>query len=157
MPEGLAQSMTDRELVNLLVYLTTLKKPVSIVGQYHVVGPLAESGDGPRINPASAVDLDASVDDGRGHKLSWRRMNANAEGLVDLTALASADSEERRDPLCLHADRLADGPEGPARPRHPGRSRRLAQRQARAALGLPGQGRAADRDRRTWPRGQGPS
>ena len=94
MPEGLAQSMTDRELVDLLVYLTTLRSPVSIVGQYHVVGPLSEAGDGPRMSPASAVDLDASVDDGRGHKLSWRRMNANAEGLIDPTTMASADPKK---------------------------------------------------------------
>ena len=32
MPEGLAQTMTDQELVDLLVYLTTLRQPVSIVG-----------------------------------------------------------------------------------------------------------------------------
>ena len=93
MPEGLAQSMTDRELVDLLVYLTTLKQPVSIVGQYHVVGPLSESGDALRINPASAVDLEASLDDGRGHKVSWRRLNANAEGLIDVSALASSDAK----------------------------------------------------------------
>ncbi len=94
MPEGLAQSMTDRELVNLLVYLTTLKQPVSIVGQYHVVGPISESGDAtPRINPASPVDLEASLDDGRGRKLSWRRLNANAEGLVNLSPLVSAESK----------------------------------------------------------------
>ncbi|MGP0064222.1 MAG: PVC-type heme-binding CxxCH protein [Isosphaeraceae bacterium] len=91
MPEGLAQSMTDRDLVDLLVYLTTLKQPVSIVGQYHVVGPLSDSGESTRINPASPVDLEASLDDGRGRKLSWRRMNANAEGRVDLSALVSAD------------------------------------------------------------------
>jgi putative membrane-bound dehydrogenase-like protein len=94
MPEGLAQSMTDREFIDLLVYLTTLKQPVSIVGQYHMVGPLVESGDAAnRINPASAVDLEASLDDGRGRKVSWRRLNANAEGLVDLASLASADSK----------------------------------------------------------------
>ncbi len=94
MPEGLAQSMTDQELVDLLVYLTTLKQPVSIVGQYHVVGPFSESGvPAPRIDPASPVDLEASLDDGRGHKLSWRRLNANAEGLVDLSSLMSADSK----------------------------------------------------------------
>ncbi len=51
MPEGLAQTMTDQELVDLLAYLSTLKHPVSIVGQYHVVGPLSEAGDGPRIEP----------------------------------------------------------------------------------------------------------
>ena len=44
MPEGLAQTMTDQELVDLLAFLTTLKQPVSIVGQYQVIGPVAEAG-----------------------------------------------------------------------------------------------------------------
>jgi putative membrane-bound dehydrogenase-like protein len=93
MPEGLAQSFTEQELVDLLVYLTTLKQPVSIVGQYHMVGPLAQTGDVPRIDPAAAVDLDATLDDGGGHKLSWRRINANAEGRVDLSTLAAAGAK----------------------------------------------------------------
>ena len=67
MPEGLAQTMTDQELVDLLAYLTTLRQPVSIVGQYHVLGPIAESGDAPRIDPASRRWTSRpSVDDGRG-------------------------------------------------------------------------------------------
>ena len=45
----------------------------------------------PRVDPTSAVDLDATVDDGRGHKLSWRRINANAEGRVDLSAIVGGD------------------------------------------------------------------
>ena len=94
MPEGLAQSLTERELVDLLVYLTTLKQPVSIVGQYHVVGPFKQNGGGePPINPAASVNLDAPLDDGVGHKLSWRRITANAEGRVDLSTLASADAK----------------------------------------------------------------
>ena len=42
MPEGLAQTMTDQEIVDLLAYLTTLKQPVSIVGQYQAIGPVHE-------------------------------------------------------------------------------------------------------------------
>ena len=92
MPEGLAQTMTERELVDLLTYLTTLRQPVSIVGQYHVIGPVDESGGSPRIDPAAVVDLEASLDDGRGRKLSWRRINANTEGLVDLGTLGAVES-----------------------------------------------------------------
>ncbi len=55
MPEGLAQTMTDQELVDLLAYLTTLKQPVSIVGQYQVIGPLARA-DG---RPVVDADLEA--------------------------------------------------------------------------------------------------
>jgi putative heme-binding domain-containing protein len=93
MPDGLAQTLTDHELVDLIAYLATLRQPVAIAGQYHVLGPVPESGKGTRIDPASAIDLDATVDDGHGRKLSWRRANANAEGLIDLVALAGADSK----------------------------------------------------------------
>ena len=51
MPDGLAQTMTDQELVDLLDYLSTLRKPVSIAGQYHVIGPLTEPSGQPVINP----------------------------------------------------------------------------------------------------------
>src|SRR5262249_40034606 len=37
MPDGLAQTMTDQDLFDLLVYLTTLREPVSIVGQYTAI------------------------------------------------------------------------------------------------------------------------
>jgi hypothetical protein len=94
MPDGLAQTLTDHELVDLIAYLSTLRQPVAIAGQYHVLGPVPGSGRGTRIDPASAVDLDADVDDGHGRKLSWRRVNANAEGLVDLAARAGADFKD---------------------------------------------------------------
>jgi putative heme-binding domain-containing protein len=93
MPDGLAQTLTDHELVDLIAYLSTLRQPVAIAGQFHVLGPIVESDPGTRIDPTGAVNLDATVDDGRGRNLSWRRVNANAEGLVDLAALAGADSK----------------------------------------------------------------
>jgi putative membrane-bound dehydrogenase-like protein len=91
MPEGLAQTMTDQEVVDLLEYLTTLRQPVSIVGQYHAIGPIHEASGAPRIDVASKVNLQASVADGKGHDLSWRRTNANAEGMADLTPLVVGD------------------------------------------------------------------
>ncbi len=96
MPDGLAQTLTDHELVDLIAYLSTLRQPAAIAGQYHVLGPVPGSGPGARIDPTAAVDLDATVDDGRGRKLSWRRVNANAEGLIDLAALAGADSKSSK-------------------------------------------------------------
>jgi putative heme-binding domain-containing protein len=96
MPEGLAQTMTDQDLVDLLSYLTTLRRPVSIVGQYQVIGPVDESGGKPRIDPAMAVDLDATVDDGHGRKLSWRRVDANTEGLSDLSAYLAFDASDSK-------------------------------------------------------------
>jgi hypothetical protein len=88
--------MTDQELVDLLAYLTTLRRPVSIVGQYHVIGPLDQSDAKSRIDPVTIVDVDTSIDDGHGRKLSWRRLDANTEGLVDLTPFTVADRADSK-------------------------------------------------------------
>jgi putative membrane-bound dehydrogenase-like protein len=94
MPDGLAQTLTDRELVDLIAYLATLRQPVAIAGQYQILGPVSDSASSTRIDPAAMVNLDAAVDDGNGRKLSWRRMNANAEGFVDLSALVAGEPKD---------------------------------------------------------------
>jgi len=91
MPEGLAQTMTDQELVDLLTYLGTLRQPVSIVGQYSATGPLFEPAATPTIDAGAKLDLRAPVADGRGRQVAWRRATANAEGLVDLSAQIGDD------------------------------------------------------------------
>ena len=93
MPEGLAQTMTDQELIDLLAYLTTLKQPVSIVGQYQAIGPVHEPGGRPIFEPISKLDLHGSVNDGRGRELSWRRVSADAEGLADLARCCGGDAK----------------------------------------------------------------
>ncbi len=83
MPEGLAEALTDRELVNLATFLTTLKEPVSIVGQYQAIGPVASAGDivpSPRTAPPAGTRM-----------LPWRRILANAEGLVNLAPSSGED------------------------------------------------------------------
>ncbi len=92
MPEGLAQTMTTQELVNLLSYLTTLRQPVSIVGQYQVVGPLREPDGVRRIDAGSTLNLNVPVADGRDQQLSWHRLGANAEGQVNLTLMDGSDA-----------------------------------------------------------------
>jgi putative membrane-bound dehydrogenase-like protein len=81
MPEGLAEAMTDRDLADLLAFLATLKEPVSIVGQYQIIGPAAARDDAPMTpkSPSAAG------------KLVWRRALADAEGLVDLSTWAGDD------------------------------------------------------------------
>jgi putative heme-binding domain-containing protein len=88
MPEGLAQTMSDQDLVDLLAFLSTLRQPVSIVGQYHVIGPLIEPQGTPALDPQHNVDLAQNLRGPEGQKLSWRRLVANAEGLADVTTLA---------------------------------------------------------------------
>ena len=68
MPEGLAQTMTDHELVDLLAYLTTLRQPVSIVGQYQAVGPVHEPDGRSVFEPIAKLDLHGPVSDGQGRE-----------------------------------------------------------------------------------------
>ncbi len=74
MPEGLAQSMTETELVDLVAYLATLREPVSVVGRYQGTGPITELD-------AKAL---AVADGHAASKLVLRRLTADAEGQVDL-------------------------------------------------------------------------
>ena len=83
MPEGLAEAMSDRDLVDLLAFLATLKEPVSVVGQYQAIGPV--SGEGP-LTPKSPIPGEGS------RKPAWRRLTANAEGAVDLSLLTGEDA-----------------------------------------------------------------
>jgi putative membrane-bound dehydrogenase-like protein len=76
MPEGLAQTMTDQELIDVLAFLTTLKQPVSIVGQYQAVGKVT---DETRATTAEGADL------------SVRQVRADAEGQVALRPIAGED------------------------------------------------------------------
>jgi putative membrane-bound dehydrogenase-like protein len=80
MPEGLAESMGERDLVDLLAFLATLKQPVSIVGQFQAVGPLKEHEGGLQ----SDLKPGQPVKDAEGQEHPWRRLFANAEGLIDL-------------------------------------------------------------------------
>jgi putative heme-binding domain-containing protein len=91
MPEGLAETMTNSELIDLLTYLSSLKQPVSIIGQYQMLGPIAGSNGTAAIDPAGPIDLTAAAGGASGKKLYWRRVVANAENLVDLSALAGID------------------------------------------------------------------
>jgi putative heme-binding domain-containing protein len=78
MPEGLAQSMSDQDLVDLLAFLGTLKQPVSVVGQYQASAPVAK-GD------------DSAIVSGSQTGLSWSRLTADFESQVALKPIAGED------------------------------------------------------------------
>jgi putative heme-binding domain-containing protein len=81
MPEGLIENLSEDELVDLLAYLSTLTKPVSVVGDVHVVGPLSASDQaGDLAKPARP---DQPLDD-HGTKREWQRVAANAEGVLKM-------------------------------------------------------------------------
>lgn len=94
MPEGLAQQMTDEQIVDLLAFLETLRQPVSIVGEFQAVGPLAEVDAEPVVDPKQAIDTSLPVRGADGRSQSWRRIRADAEGRIDLSALASVDPNQ---------------------------------------------------------------
>ena len=88
MPEGLAQALGEQDLVDLLAYLGTLKQPVSIVGRAEVLA-VAEGRDKPAIDPAAKFDASQRVGEA-----SWRRVDADAEGRLDLAASTGADASK---------------------------------------------------------------
>ena len=67
---------------------------MSIVGQYHVIGPVDEPDGERTFDPAGKIDLAASVPGPQGQNLAWRRLDANAEGLADLTAMVADGSQK---------------------------------------------------------------
>jgi putative membrane-bound dehydrogenase-like protein len=99
MPEGLAQGLTEQELVDLLAFLETLKQPVSIVGRFDALGPLAEAGGKPALDPAAKIDPSAPVKGPDGRELSWRRLDADAEGRIDLSGTEPSQAIYLRAPV----------------------------------------------------------
>ena len=113
MPEELAQTMTDQELVDLLAYLTTLKQPVSIVGQYQAIGPVHEPDERSLFDPISKLDLHGQVNDGRGCELSWRRMSCECRRSGRPVATGCRRRQARG--LCVGSGRFAGLAKGSAR------------------------------------------
>ena len=93
MPEGLAQQLTDDQIVDLLAFLETLKRPVSIIGEVQAVGPLADAPEGPAVDPAADLDTALPVRGADGRVQNWRRLRADAEGRIDLSALGGDDPD----------------------------------------------------------------
>ncbi|MDX2035260.1 MAG: c-type cytochrome [Isosphaeraceae bacterium] len=73
MPEGLAQTLSDDELVDLLAFLKGLDQPVSIVGAYRASAPVASTAERP-----TTFD---------------RRVTADAESRIDLAGPAGGSKE----------------------------------------------------------------
>ena len=88
MPEGLAGFLSDGEFSDLVAYLTTLRQPVSIVGQYQALGPVALT-EGSTL-PSPKIPLPTPPG---GQPLAWRRLRSDAEGRADIAALAGPDDQ----------------------------------------------------------------
>jgi putative membrane-bound dehydrogenase-like protein len=88
MPEGLAQTLSEQDLVDLLAFLATLKQPVSIVGRFDALS-LVERDGKPSVDPKAKFDPSARVKGPDGQEVPWRRLDADAEGRIDLAPLDS--------------------------------------------------------------------
>ncbi len=64
---------------------------MSIIGQYQAVGPLADKAGAPAIDPSARLDHPERVASADGKPLAWRRLDANAESIADLSILAGDD------------------------------------------------------------------
>src|SRR5262249_40310765 len=91
MPEGLAQTMSEDDLVDLITFLHGLRRPVSIVGRYLALRPASEP-DGASAFGQRRVDPSAPGRDADGKDLAWRRLDADAEGRLDLATLVGTDA-----------------------------------------------------------------
>src|SRR5262249_52234506 len=87
MPEGLVETLTEQDLVDLVAFLATLKQPASVIGQFQVIGPVAEADGRPALDPSTKYDPSARLKGPEGESLAWRRLEADAEGRVDLIPL----------------------------------------------------------------------
>ncbi len=92
MPEGLTEGLSEQDLVDLLVFLNTLRQPVSIVGEAQVVGPLVENGQ-PALKSAKGLDVSKPVKAAEGSPSTWRRISADAEGRLNLVPLIGGDDK----------------------------------------------------------------
>jgi putative membrane-bound dehydrogenase-like protein len=78
MPEGLVQTLSEQDLVDLLAFLATLKQPVSIAGEALVSGPFP-TADLPPV------------------PTEWRRVTADAEGRLPLVSVDPTPNGHRYD------------------------------------------------------------
>ena len=92
MPEGLAEGLSEQDLVDLLVFLNTLRQPVSIVGEAQVVGPLVEQRE-LALKGAKGLDVSKPVKAAEGEPASWRRLSADAEGRLNLVPLIGGNEK----------------------------------------------------------------
>ena len=115
MPEGLAQTMSDQQLVDLLSLSVHLRKPVSIVGQYHVVGPLPECGRRAcfRLRRQEGNDLYRLRRRAADHRISSARRQRGRPGRPDADIRRSRAERGLR----LHSADFADRATGPPRGR----------------------------------------
>lgn len=85
MPENLAQSFSAQEIADLIAFLSTLKVPVTEVGEYYLLGPLAKGAhDGASIPD---VTRPVSLPSGAESPGRWQRARTSRDMFLDLSSM----------------------------------------------------------------------
>jgi hypothetical protein len=97
MPDNLVGSVSEDDILDVVDYLHSLKTPAFTPNAWHVVGPFPNDGTPDQAMkavypPEKNVDLDASYDGKRG-KITWRKVQPNVAGYVDLRAFHAPHSD----------------------------------------------------------------
>jgi putative membrane-bound dehydrogenase-like protein len=97
MPEDIAKTLTEEELVNLVEHLTTLQTPALSPPRWHILGPFANDGNDVGLDrdfgPEKTIDMRASYA-GKSGPVRWRAVTPDAQGYVDLQAFHGPDSPQ---------------------------------------------------------------
>ena len=94
MPENLVTTLTEQDLADLIAYMATLRQPVSSVGQYYLLGPLAEDTYDGSVVP----NLQSSWPGSGGRPVRWQRVLTSRDSHLDLSSLLG--SREGREVYC---------------------------------------------------------
>jgi putative membrane-bound dehydrogenase-like protein len=88
MPANLVETMTEQDLADLIAYLATLRQPVSAVGQYYLLGPLATG----TYDGAAPPDLQKSWPGVSGGRVRWQRSSTSRDDRLDLSSLLGSQA-----------------------------------------------------------------
>jgi putative membrane-bound dehydrogenase-like protein len=97
MPDNLVGSVSEGDLLDVVDYLHSLKTPAFAPIAWHIVGPFPNDGTPDRamkavFPPENNVDLGSSYD-GKHGKITWRKVQPNTAGYVDLRAFHAPHSD----------------------------------------------------------------
>ena len=90
MPDNLVDTISEQDLADLVSFLASLRQPVSTVGQYYLLGPVAAG----TYDGASTPDVLATFPGAGGELLRWRRVAADGEGFLDLSSLLGSGQDQ---------------------------------------------------------------
>ena len=81
MPENLTATLSEQNLVDLVVYLQSLTKPTFTVTNWHALGPLSDTVS---LSITTPIDLNARHVGKNKQSLQWQTIHSDREGKIAL-------------------------------------------------------------------------